>query len=168
MVEKRQQLIRSAQEMEDLGAKFAEKIQRNQGLILYLEGDLGAGKTTFSRGLLHGIGHQGAVKSPTYTLVESYKQQLVLSSDSVVSLQLHHFDLYRLADPEELEYIGIRDYFSSDAICLIEWPEKGRGFLPQADAVLHIEYQGSDRLMSFEACNERGERLVQAVLVKQI
>jgi len=153
MAEERQQLISSAQDMEGLGAKFAAEIRIGQGLIVYLKGDLGAGKTTFSRGLLHGFGHQGAVKSPTYTLVESYKQ-------------LHHFDLYRLADPEELEYIGVRDYFLDDSICLIEWPEKGRGFLPPADVVLQIQYQGSARLVLFEVGSERGERLVQAVLEK--
>ena len=118
-----------------LGATLAGSLAG--GEIIHLHGPLGAGKTTLVRGLMRELGHSGPVKSPTFTLVESYQQK---------AFEIHHFDLYRLSEPEELEWMGIRDYFSKRSIVLIEWPCRGAGILPAPTLEIRLEVKGHERV----------------------
>ena len=125
-----------------MGQKLAACIKAP--MTIYFEGELGAGKTTLVRGILRGFGYQGATKSPTYTLVEPYE---------LVGVTIYHFDLYRLADPEELEFIGIREYQQPDSIMLIEWPEKGKGMIPQPDLMIELDYKGDGRAITLSSAH---------------
>ncbi|SDK56865.1 tRNA (adenosine(37)-N6)-threonylcarbamoyltransferase complex ATPase subunit type 1 TsaE [Microbulbifer yueqingensis] len=125
-----------------------------QGMMVFLHGQLGAGKTTFCRGVLRAFGHHGAVKSPTYTLVEPYE---------LGEQRLYHFDLYRLGDAEELEFMGVRDYFGPHCLSLVEWPERGQGVLPDADLVVELGVPDRGRTLRARAQSEQGVRVLGAM-----
>lgn len=133
-----------------LGADLAQVLE--PGLVVYLSGDLGAGKTALTRAVLRGLGYGGKVKSPTYTLVEHY----------VVSrLNLYHFDLYRFGDPREWLDAGFHEYFNADSACFVEWPEKAASLLPPPDLRISLEIQGSGRRADIEAETEKGEQCLE-------
>ena len=119
------------------------------GSVIFLHGNLGAGKTTLVRGFLRAAGYHGPAKSPTFTLVEEYR---------LASLAVYHFDLYRLQSAEELECLGFRDYLRADALCFIEWPEHGEGALPLPDLTITLEISGPGRLATLSAASASGQR----------
>ncbi len=145
----------------DFGARLAKAIQPN--LTIYLHGDLGAGKTTLVRGLLRALGHVGKVKSPTYTLVESYNIKLNVISN----LMLYHFDLYRFNDEEEWESAGFRDYFNATSVCVIEWPEKAENVLPTPDLDVTFSIKNSGqflgRIVKLTAHTTLGQQCLQVI-----
>jgi tRNA threonylcarbamoyladenosine biosynthesis protein TsaE len=120
------------------------------GGIITLRGNLGSGKTTLSRGLLRALGHKGPVKSPTYTLVEPYE---------IGARKIFHYDLYRLNDPAELEYLGLRDFIDKQTLTLIEWPEKGEPLLPRSDLDLTLTVEGNGRRIGWQPHTQYGEQL---------
>lgn len=134
------------------GAALARASSPCDSATIYIVGDLGTGKTTLVRGFMRGLGYIGPVKSPTYTLLESYE---------VAGRRFYHFDLYRLADPGELEYLGIRDCLDGEAVLLIEWPDRGDGLLPAPDAVFYLQHLPTSRLLRGEARSPLGDSLVK-------
>lgn len=133
-----------------LGAALARVLE--PGAVVYLDGDLGAGKTTLVRGVLRALGHAGAVKSPTYTLVEVYK---------LSRLDLHHFDFYRFHDPREWIDAGFRESFNGRIVSLIEWPRKAGGLLPPADLEIGLEPSLTGRSASLRSSSPSGERMLE-------
>lgn len=121
------------------------------GLVLCLHGDLGSGKTALTRAMLHAAGHVGPVRSPTYTLAEPYTIRI-----GGKPARAMHFDLYRMADPEEFLDAGFRDEFDGDTICIIEWPEKAAGLLPSPDIDLFLAVEGEGRALELQACSDKG------------
>lgn len=143
------------QAMVAFGTELGMACKALPGLAIFLRGDLGMGKTTLCRGVLRAFGYAGSVKSPTYTLVEPY---------SFGETSVYHFDLYRLSDPEELEYMGIRDYFAENGLCLVEWAENGAGFLPTADLMVSIEPDSVGRSVTVTANTATGTAALQALV----
>ncbi len=139
-----------------LGAQLAASCPK-EGFTIHLTGQLGAGKTTLTRGFLHALGHTGHVKSPTYTLVEPYELE---------HCTVYHFDLYRLADPEELDYLGLEDYLNPSNLCLIEWPSQAGDYLPQPDWHLTLTYHDKARQISIQALTDKGQRAYQQIPIQ--
>ena len=127
-----------------LGAKLSDLLK--SGWVVYLRGNLGAGKTTLVRGLLRALGYEGRVKSPTYTLLESYELSRFI---------LQHYDLYRMIDPREWLDAGFRDDCNANTLCIVEWPEKAKGLLPKPDLEIHLEVAGEGRVAHLSALSAR-------------
>jgi len=143
--------------MEAFGGRLAQATR--QGGMIFLKGELGAGKTTLVRGLMRALGYHGRVKSPTYTLLESYRLE---------GKNIYHLDLYRLADAEELEWIGIRDLLDEADLCLVEWPERGFGVLPTPDLEIGIEYRGDGRVLELFPRSARGRDMLRCLDIPQV
>jgi tRNA threonylcarbamoyladenosine biosynthesis protein TsaE len=122
-------------------------LNQGSGGVIYLQGELGAGKTALVRALLRTCGVQGRIKSPSYALLETYK---------VSSLYFYHLDFYRFKNPQEWQEAGFRDLFHSNAVVLIEWPEKADGLLPQPDLLINLLYEGEGRIVNIDAYTQKG------------
>ncbi len=150
-------VVKSPEEMETFAAGCAQFLP--PGFNLYLQGELGAGKTAFVRGILRGLGYRGTVRSPTYTLVEQYH---------IAGREIYHLDLYRMASATELDDIGCRDYFDGLAICLVEWPERGRSSLPSPDLLIKIAIDRTQRDLNCQAQTPAGEKFLQQFATRPI
>ncbi|MEX1197917.1 MAG: tRNA (adenosine(37)-N6)-threonylcarbamoyltransferase complex ATPase subunit type 1 TsaE [Pseudohongiellaceae bacterium] len=147
------------QATEAAGAALGRAAERLCGklpaaLMIYLEGDLGAGKTCLARGVMRGLGHAGAVKSPTYTLLEPYEE---------TRIPVCHFDLYRLSDPGEVEFLGVDECFEAGRLCLVEWPDRGAGILPPANLVVRLMPHQNGRNLHWRASDVTGAQLVRSL-----
>jgi len=144
--------VGSEQAVGELAARFAACVQ--VPAVIYLRGDLGAGKTTFARAYIHALGFTGYVKSPSYGLLETY----AAGGQNVL-----HLDLYRIEDPEELEYLALRDLFDDQSVLLVEWPDRGGYYLPKPDLVLDFGENNETRFICCHALSERGRKLSEKV-----
>ena len=144
--------VASVADMEQLGKELIDR--RGGNHLIYINGPLGAGKTTLVRGMLRALGHTGAVKSPTFTLVEPY---------AFHELAFYHFDLYRLQDPGELEFLGVRDYLHGKGVCAVEWAERAQNVLPTPDVDIMITPTGTERMVRITAQSESGRTLLDAL-----
>lgn len=143
----------TAKTLAQFGANWAPSLK--SGAVLFLEGPLGAGKTTFVRGLLHGLGWQNKVKSPSFALMESY---------DIGGLSIFHFDFYRIEGGEGVDHLGLEDCFFPGSICLIEWPEKGPAWLPVPDVSCQLDFHLSGRKMAMSPYTEHGRKAVGPLL----
>ena len=143
----------SEQRLEAFANKFASVLQ--VPLVIHLKGDLGAGKTAFARALIHALGYEGRVKSPTYGLLEQYL---------LPALQVLHLDLYRISDPGELEFLGLEDLMDEQCVVLIEWPDRGGAWLPEADFIFHFSYAEPGRDLRWRSLSRQAEKVISEFL----
>lgn len=147
-----ERVVAGVADMERLGQELIEHLGGIR--LIHISGPLGAGKTTLVRGMLRALGHAGAVKSPTFTLVEPY---------AFDELAFYHFDLYRLKDPEELEFLGVRDYLHGKGVCAVEWAERAKSVLPTPDLDIMITPTGTGRMVRIAAHTESGRTLLDTL-----
>jgi len=141
------------QETDAFANKFSSDVR--VPLVIWLEGDLGAGKTTFARALIHALGYQGRVKSPTYCLLEQYQ---------ISPVHVIHMDLYRISDPGELEFLALEDLMDDKSILLVEWPDRGGDWLPRPDFRFEFHYSEVGRELHWSACTSIAESLIQRII----